>query len=109
MQNRLECDCPRLCLSRISAWCPPAIFQSSVSALSFSSVGSNSKIKEEFYPIRSMVSIKLSEKKRATLQNKLQQPSPKGGPLGERLKEKEEWVFILERFVALKGKVLLLG
>ncbi len=69
--------------------------------------------------MRSMLSIKHSEKKKEALDKKLQQQaagtherlteSQKGGFLGERLNEKEEWVFIFERFAALEWEILLLG
>jgi hypothetical protein len=63
-----------------------------------------------------MVSIKLSGKKRAALSKQHHGPTSfnqpeilKGDLLGEHLREKEEWVFIIERFAALKWKFLLLG
>lgn len=74
--------------------------------------------KEGFHPIRGILSIKLSEKKKKILQKKYQQTTSvnqerhfdnlKGSPLGEILKEKEEWVFIIERFAALEWRNLLL-
>jgi hypothetical protein len=66
-----------------------------------------------------MLTIKLSEKKRKALEKKYQQQtavdherlpeSQKGGLLGECLNEKEEWIFIIERFAALEWERLLLG
>jgi hypothetical protein len=99
------------CLCRISAWCDPAIFQSSEHALSFSTF---SMLKDGFHPIRSILSIQFSDKKKK-LQKKIIQTTPANqeiqpdGPLGEILKEKEEWIFIMERFAALEWKMLLLG
>ncbi len=104
------------CLYRISAWCPPANFQSSGSSIS--PAPTFSKSTEGILPIRTVLSIKLSEKRREALLKKHQQitsvnqerlpESLEGGPLGVILKEKEEWVFIVERFAALDGKMLLL-
>jgi hypothetical protein len=110
---RIKFDTAGLCPSRISAWCPPANFQSSMSVLRFLPIFS--KAMEDFHPMRSMVSIQRSEKKRGAMQKKHHQPtlvnqpeSHKGGLLGERLKEREEWVFFIERFAALEWKSLLL-